>query len=198
MAGRPKTRAKRQAAAQAKAITQPATELDKAKPPATTKRRRGRQSTYSEEIAGRILERVSAGEALYKICQEDWAPDERTVYRWILRDEGGFAPAYARAREVGGLARADRMTRYLDDVESGALAPDAARVILGNLQWQAERFAPRQLGNRQTLDVNVSDADRPDRELLDELRARAQRLGISVASLGVALPVPDSEGGEDG
>ena len=65
-----------------------------------------RPSTFSQEIADRILDRISEGEMLIKICQEEEMPPRKTVYTWMTASPS-FKEAYARAR----LAWADLVGR---------------------------------------------------------------------------------------
>jgi hypothetical protein len=60
----------------------------------------GRQSTFTQEAADEICERLSKGEPLAKICRDEEMPALRTVYDWRDADEA-FAARIARAREEG-------------------------------------------------------------------------------------------------
>ncbi len=60
----------------------------------------GRPSKYTEALADEICARLSAGEGLNAICQEDKYPDESTVRGWAMDDYNGFSTRYTRAREI--------------------------------------------------------------------------------------------------
>ena len=60
----------------------------------------GPRTTYTQEVADEICDRIAKGEPLKQICRDDHMPDERTVRRWYVDDIGGFAPLYARARDL--------------------------------------------------------------------------------------------------
>lgn len=50
-----------------------------------------------------------------------------------------------------------RMQGVIEKVESGQLPPDAARVVVSNLQWRAAKAAPKAFGDA----VNLKHSD-PD------------------------------------
>jgi hypothetical protein len=58
----------------------------------------GRPSSFNREIADEILERLSNGEPLTKICRDDHMPAVSTVFRWEKTVEG-FSEEVTRARE---------------------------------------------------------------------------------------------------
>lgn len=78
-------------------------------------------------------------------------PDQSTVLRWLSQDDD-FAAKYARAREAQGDTMDDRILEVADNVEAGTMAPDAARVVLGALQWRASKLKPKKYGERQTVE----------------------------------------------
>ena len=77
--------------------------------------KQGRPSAYTPELGHLICERLTDGETLTAICKGSDMPAERTVRRWALDDVGGFAPQYARAREIGYYAMADEIIDIADD-----------------------------------------------------------------------------------
>lgn len=60
----------------------------------------GRVSTFSQEVADEICERLSKGEPLANICRDEDMPAVRTVSDWKAAHVE-FAAAFARAREEG-------------------------------------------------------------------------------------------------
>jgi len=68
--------------------------------PSEPPKKRGPKSTYTEERAAAILERIALGEPLRQICRDDGQPAWRTVYDWMM-EEKDFATRFARARELG-------------------------------------------------------------------------------------------------
>lgn len=62
--------------------------------------KRGRQSKFTQELAGRICDEMANGASLRKVCEAEDMPTESTVRRWAIDDEQGFASQYTRAREL--------------------------------------------------------------------------------------------------
>ena len=76
----------------------------------------GRPSTFKQELADEIVERLSKGEPLAAICRDDHMPGARTVYDW-MDAKPELSAAIARAREVGFDALA---AECLDIAEDGS------------------------------------------------------------------------------
>lgn len=64
------------------------------------KRRRGRPSKFTPELAREICERLSVAEPLTVICRDDHMPSDETVRNWADADKQ-FSSDIARARELG-------------------------------------------------------------------------------------------------
>lgn len=77
----------------------------------------GRPSDYSPELAERICNELAGGLSLRKVCKLEWAPDKRTILRWLAAHEE-FRTHYALACEV----RADD---FFDDIVD--IADDGSR-----------------------------------------------------------------------
>jgi hypothetical protein len=77
--------------------------MPRQKPEAPTeapKKKTGRPSKYTPELAAEICERLSNGEPLRQICRDDHMPAWQKIYEWMARDEA-LSGAIARAREQG-------------------------------------------------------------------------------------------------
>lgn len=115
-----------------------------------------RPSSYSDELAERICDRLSDGESLRQICLDDAMPARSTVIRWMEADVA-FATKCARAREAQADLMDDRILEVTNKTEAGDLASDVARVVLSGLQWRASKLQPKKYGDSQTL--RHADAD---------------------------------------
>lgn len=102
---------------------------------------------YPEHTRATICERIAAGESLRAICRDDDMPSVQSVMNW-LDSEPEFCSRYARAREKQADAIFDGMAEIEDDVKSGELRPDAARVILESRRWRAEKLKPKAYGSK--------------------------------------------------
>lgn len=74
----------------------------------------GRPSSYNEEIASEIVERLSNGEPMKTICKDDHMPSYITVLRW-QRAHVEFGNLTARAKADGTHALADQCIEIADD-----------------------------------------------------------------------------------
>lgn len=116
-----------------------------AKKPATSKVKAptkiGRPSGRTPEIVNEIIERLSNGEPLARICADDHMPHFSTVWRWEEADEE-FRNLSARAREHGTHFMADDCIRIADDP---VLDPQDKRVRIDTRlrligKWNAKKY----------------------------------------------------------
>lgn len=103
----------------------------------------GRPSSFTDEIAQQICERLSGGETLIQICDSDGMPSGTTVYRW-LQANSSFREIYARAREEQADYFAEDIMRIADT------DPDSSRsrVRVDARKWFASKVAPRKYGDK--------------------------------------------------
>lgn len=133
----------------------------------------GRPSSYTEEIATLILERLADGESLRTICSTDDMPHRSTVFRWLSQNEE-FRDQYAHAREEQADALFDELLEIADDgsndwmerknkddqslgwVENGeALRRSALRIEAR--KWMASKLLPKKYGDRTQMEVSGAD-----------------------------------------
>ena len=97
-------------------------ETQEAAPP--EKKKTGRPSKYSPEIAQQMCEMLSEGIPLREICRMDGFPAWQTVYDWMYRDDAlgddgvGLSRAIARAREIGYDNMAEECISIADDASN--------------------------------------------------------------------------------
>jgi hypothetical protein len=117
-----------------------------------------RPISYSPEITEQILQRISEGEMLTRICAEEDMPTWQTYYRW-MNGRPDLKEAHARARLAWADFWAEKvMTISLDRtgdifVEDGRAVADHARIqrdklITDNAKWLVGKYAPRTYGDR--------------------------------------------------
>jgi hypothetical protein len=130
------------------------------KPQAPAKR--GRPSLYSDEVAAEICYRLSKGESLLAICQDEHLPDESTVRMWAVDDYNGFYTKYARARDIGLEHHADLILKLADEIRPGQRTVSKAtgmevieldQVERSKLQidarkWYLSKIAPKKYGDK--------------------------------------------------
>ena len=101
--------------------------------------------SYSPELAEKILDRISEGESLRRICADEGMPDRRTVLRWLEADQE-LATKCARAREL----QADSIFDELREIAEDGNPEDVQRAKLrvSTLQWMAAKLAPKRYGEK--------------------------------------------------
>lgn len=134
-------------------------------------RRMGRPSEFTQAIADTICERIAEGESLRAICLDDDMPNKATVFRWLAADKA-FSDQYARAREAQADALADEIVYIADTPQIGQVSVSKAtglevteadmiahrRLQVDARKWMAGKLAPKKYGDKQEIDLNVTDA----------------------------------------
>jgi hypothetical protein len=110
----------------------------------------GRPSSYTDEVADIICERMMNGENFSQICADPAMPSRAALYRWRA-SRPDFDARCARARE----ALADYL---LDKIEAMANETteenyQSQKVKISTAQWRAEKMAPRIFGPRVNTEI---------------------------------------------
>lgn len=99
------------------------------KPP---KRPPGRASTYTQEAADEICQRLSRGETLASICRDEKMPAYRTVSAW-KESHPEFGADFARAREEGFDVIAESCLEIADETGHDTLSTESGE--RPNTEW---------------------------------------------------------------
>ena len=173
----------------AKAKTAPSvgeTSSPQENPPEAPKKKIGRPSKYSPEIAQEMCNLLAEGIPLREICRREGFPAWRTVYDWMVKDDAavaagggaGLSASIARAREIGYDALAEQCLMIADTPQmgrktvysSGAEEDEDSMTVteedmLGHRKLQIEtrlkllaKWDPKRFGDRVQL---AGDADQP-------------------------------------
>jgi hypothetical protein len=153
----------------------------------------GRHSLYTPEIAETIIERLTDGESLRAICDDDGMPSIGSVIRWARDDLEGFSARYARAREAGYVVLAEEVIAISDDGsrdytrdKDGREVPDhdhinRSRLRVDSRKWLLSKMLPKVYGDK--IDLNhggeVSIRDRPDDQLESRVADLLRKAGIA-------------------
>jgi len=142
------------------------------------KKKIGRPSKYTPEIAKKMCEMLADGIPLREICRQDGFPEWRTVYDWMYRDDAlgeagvGLSAAFARAREVGYEAIAEECLKIADNPQWGQKqvmtdqgTSTTVEDMLGHRKLQIEtrlkllaKWNPKKYGDRVQV---AGDAENP-------------------------------------
>lgn len=128
----------------------------------------GRPSSFTQEIADEICERLVEGESLRKICRDERFPSVAAVCRWLGSNEA-FREQYAHARVLQADTLADEIIDIADDssLDTKIVGEDEREVLnaefvqrsklrIDSRKWFAGKLAPKKYGERQTVDLNAN------------------------------------------
>lgn len=101
---------------------------------------------YPESIKDIIVDGL-AEFSLRRLCQAEGMPDRRTVERWMAED-ADFAARCARARSIHAFRIVDSTEEIEEDVLSGVVKADAARVVISSRQWRASKLDSKKFGDK--------------------------------------------------
>ena len=164
------------------------------KKPTSKKRKAGRPSLYTDQLAAKICRRLAEGETLRAICRDGAMPDKSTVLRWLGdKTKIEFRDQYAHARDMQADALFDEALEIADDA-AGDWSTDKdgkkvldhehvqrSRLPVDTRKWAAGKMAPKRYGDKiqHTGDGGGPIRVRPDLSKLtgEELNALERILG---------------------
>lgn len=80
----------------------------------SAKKPQGRPSSFTQEQADEICDRIMLGEPVRQIALLEHMPEERTIYRWLASNES-FRQQYTRAKEEQAERFAEELLEIVDD-----------------------------------------------------------------------------------
>ncbi len=104
----------------------------------------GRPSSFTQQIADEICERIAMGESLKTICSEPSLPAISSVFKW-LNEKPGFSDSYARARETQADALFDEIQNIADDADEDV---QRSRLKVDARKWMAGKLRPKKYGDK--------------------------------------------------
>lgn len=123
----------------------------------------GRPSSFSQEIAEAICERLASGESLNSMCKDDNLPSITTVMNWLAKGENSndlvykeFLANYVRAREAQADVIFDECLDIID--AAGVENISVAKERVNTRMRMAGKLKPKKYGDRQIL---AGDAENP-------------------------------------
>jgi hypothetical protein len=135
---------------------------------AKPRKKMGRPTKYTEELAAEILTRIAEGESLRRITMEPGMPSHASVYLWLLQ-RPEFSDKYARARDEQAETLADEIIAIADEPpaevtdDKGISRTDSGWVTwqknrMDARKWVAAKLKPKKYGDRQIV---AGDAENP-------------------------------------
>lgn len=101
-------------------------------------------TSFTEDLAREILDRIAEGETLTSICRSQGSPSYRTVRRWrdnreLILGDMTFAEAYDRARRDQAYLGADELIDDSDVIMQGDKW-DSARIQAAKLKTDTKKW----------------------------------------------------------
>lgn len=137
----------------------------------------GRPTIFSDDLALTICERISLGESLRSITNDENMPSRGTIHNWLLLPEHkDFLDHYEASRVLQADVYADEM----DDIaHDETVDTQRARLIIDTRKWVSSKLKPKKYGDRLELENKHSGEVVLSAEQAEQLiRARVGRSDI--------------------
>ena len=109
---------------------------------ATKPKKKGRPTTFTQQLADQICERIANGETLRAVCRDiQFAPS--TVIEWTMNNKT-FSEQYAQARQKQADSYADMILDEAFNSHDAAIG----RLRVDALKWVASKLAPKRYGDK--------------------------------------------------
>lgn len=140
-----------------------------------------------QEQVDELLERLAEGESLKSVCKA-FGLVYPTTMRYLSRHH---TADYEAAKIVRADTALDDMATLEDKLENAKIGFNEARELFKSKQWRAERLNSNRYGQKQTIDMNVTDKTRLHLDAIRELARRA-RPQVTVLPNAPPLPAPEA------
>ena len=132
----------------------------------------GRPTIFTPELALRICERLSGGESLRRICEDEDMPAATTVHQWVLEDKEGFSKQYARARDIQAEVMFDEILDIADDGSNDLMTitkgdssyeienrevTSRSKLRVESRKWYLSKVVPKKFGDK----MDVTSGNKP-------------------------------------
>jgi hypothetical protein len=126
----------------------------------------GRPSDYTQDLADRLCEQLADGKSMRKVCEQDWAPDKASVFKW-LRTKPEFLDQYTRAKAEAADSMVDDMQDIADDARNDFMTANdpnnpgyklngehinRSRLRVDTRKWIASKLKPKKYGEKLDID----------------------------------------------
>ena len=116
-------------------------------------KKKGRPTTYRQEVADHICQELSNGKSLRSICRKSNMPSLPTVVRWALDETLPFYAQYTQAKNIA----AELLFEDILAIATYGNITDVmrARLRVDTIKWYLSKVLPKKYGDQATLNVGV-------------------------------------------
>jgi hypothetical protein len=118
-----------------------------------TQKKLGAPSSFTQELADEICDRIAKGETLRSIITSDNMPERRTIYSWLEANES-FQHQYAHARSQ----QADHYFEQIIDESFSSHDAQIGRLRVDALKWVASKMQPKKYGDKLEIETKGDSA----------------------------------------
>jgi hypothetical protein len=111
---------------------------------------------YTDELADAICLEIACGDGVNVACEKHKI-EPRTFFRWLL-ENNDLRQKYMRARDNRADAHFEGSKELMDDLRTGRITSDQARIMLDEIKWKCAKQAPKKYSDKYTV---VGDPDSP-------------------------------------
>ncbi len=132
----------------------------------------GRPSTYSDELAKKICQKIVEGYTIRQIAKLDGFPASSTIFLWLLdEDKTYFSEQYNKAKSIQADAMVEEIIEIADDgtndwqdrmLQNGEIIEvsdhehiSRSRLRVDTRKWYASKVLPKKYGDK--LDITSKD-----------------------------------------
>lgn len=110
-------------------------------------------ATLEKARAEKVFDAIASGASLRDLCAA-YSVSMGSLHKWLTAPEQ--AERYTRARVERAASHAARIEQLADDVETGTVTPDVARVSIEARKWLAARMDARNWAEQKGPLVSIS------------------------------------------
>jgi hypothetical protein len=104
---------------------------------------------YTDELADAICLEIACGDGVNVACEKHKI-EPRTFFRWLL-DNNDLRQKYMRARDNRADAHFEGSKELMDDLRTGRITSDQARIMLDEIKWKCAKQAPKKYSDKYTV-----------------------------------------------
>ena len=119
------------------------------------------------EFWDKVFKVISAGESTKSVSRHFKMPYHKMLS--YIKADMGLSQRYEDARSARAMFHAERIEKIANDVETGELDGNAARVSLDARKFLASRLDPHIWGDKQRVDITTTDVTKLHLEAIREL-----------------------------